>query len=77
MTDPLDDIKAAGWAQGYEDGVKKAPQNPQHHIGWNMIDGQSFRIYSEAYHQGYSEGQRRIEELQTRQELDQLFNELL
>ena len=73
----IDKIKAAGWAKGYEDGVKNAPQNPQYSIEWAMRDGPSFRISAKAYNEGYSEGQRRIEELQTRQELDRLFDDLM
>ncbi len=71
-----DHIKAAGWAKGYEDGARNAPQSPVHDLGWSMLDSASFRAYSQAYHEGYGEGQRRIELLQARQELDRLFDEL-
>ena len=73
----FDEIKAAGWSQGYEDGLKGTPQSPRPGLSWNLLDPSSFGLYSEAYHQGYEEGQRRIAELQTQQELDRLFDDLM
>ena len=77
MTQDDDTIKSAGWAQGYEDGAKNAAQSPKLDIGWHMLDPESFKTYSAAYHQGYAEGQRRMEELQAQQELDRLFEDLM